>query len=382
MSRFRLVPVGSVPVPTRPSLRTLVGIDPKRATGTKIIAQQESHQSSPNIAAEHCQLNPNNAAEHSVCPQITDSPSEEAATVRSNSPIHTECLIELKSTDQGLGDELDNHIQQEEWLESSPGFDVLVNDRSEALDYEDEALHLLHHDMEDRECNGQSLVYDYKEDIEYDPAYPDIGVSFEREMSDYYDHLEEDVRNTNLTTPFPVKESVLDRIERRKRKLLQTELAGMDLRDYLKKRGMAESQYTKYFSGTPHSSRLIGKIAEETSTGIRGNLRGGLASKVEISVESLIETENCSNSICQHGKRRRPRINRSRLQTKERKQVKQQILSEISGKTASRKRRYSQVSTMFTAPKTLAKIKEEKKKALGVAEISLTEEGHQAVMHK
>lgn len=361
-----------------------VGTAPKSMARTKVISQQVSHQSTPNNAAEHCQLTSNNAAEQIFCPQISESPSEEAATIRSNFPIHTEGLVQrrsLESTDQCLGDQLDNHIvqevqevddhiEQEEWLESSPGFDVLVNDRSEDRDYEDEALYLLHHDVEDREYNGQNLAFDYEDSIEYDPAYPDIRVSFERGVPDWYDHVEEDVCDTTRITPLPARKNVLDRIMPRKRNILETELAGMDLRDYLKKRRMAESHYTGYVSGKPLSSRLIGKIPEKASVGGRGHLRRRLASKVEIAVESRIETENCLSSTYQLGRTRRPRINRSRLQTKERKPGKHQILSEISGKTVSRKRRSTQESTVFTGPKTLAQIKEEKKKALGGIDFS------------
>lgn len=361
---------GPVPAETH-SART----DPKSLAGTKVIPQQESRQLTPNNAAEYCQPASNDAAERSVYPQISASSSEEAPTIRSDFQIHTEGLVHgrsFKSTDQGFddefnnhnGQEMDKHIEHEEWLESSPGFDVLVNDRSEDLGYEDEALYLLHHDLEDRECNGQHSAYEYEDDIEYDPAYPDIRTSFEQGMPNWYRHVGEDVCNIYQKTPFSARERVLDHPLPRKRKLLRTELAGMDLRDYLKKRRMLESQCTKYFSGRPHSSHLIGKITEKASTVGRGHLRGRLASKVEFPVESRIETENYSSSTHQHGRTRRPSINRSRLQTKERKQGKWQIVSEVSRRAAPRKRRSARESNVFTGPKTLAQIKEEKEKAL------------------
>ncbi|XP_027069237.1 zinc finger CCCH domain-containing protein 32-like [Coffea eugenioides] len=369
---------GPVPAETH-SART----DPKSLAGTKVIPQRESRQFTPNNVAEHCQPAPNDAAEKSVYPQISVSSSEEAATIRSNFQIHTEGLVHrrsLESTDQSFDDEfdnhnrqeVDNHIEREEWLESSPGFDVLVNDRSEDLGYEDEALYLPHRDMEDRECNGQHLAYEYEDNIEYDPAYPDIRTSFEQGIPNWYQHVEEDVCNMYQKTPFYARERVLDHPLPRKRKLLQTELAGMDLRDYLKKRRMPESQDTKYLSDRPHFSHLTGKIIEKASTGGRGHLPGRLASKVEFADKSRIETENCSSSTYQHGRTRRPSINRSRLHTKERKQGKGQIVSGVPRKAVPRKRKSARESTVFTGPKTLAQIKEEKEKAL----CGRTGEGH------
>ncbi|KAL3532360.1 hypothetical protein ACH5RR_005881 [Cinchona calisaya] len=343
--------------------------DPKSTTGSKVVPEQESHQPTPNHAAEDHHPTPNHAADKSVCPLISESSSEEHATIRSNSPIQTEGLVQRRShesADQSSENQLGNHIKKEEWLESSPGFDVLVSDRSEHLDYGDEALYLIHHDMQDTECNAQQLGYGYENNIEYDPMYPQISVSFEREIPDCYENVEEDICKSPERTPFPARERVLDRTLLRKRKHLETELAGIDLRDYLKER-RTESQSTKYFSGRPHSSRLIGKIREKAFIGGRRHLRGRLASKVEISVESRIEAGACLGRTYQHGRTRRPCTNRSRSvhQNKERKQGKRQILSEIFAKTASRKKRSTEESTMFTGPKTLAQIKEEKEKALG-----------------
>lgn len=251
-------------------------------------------------------------------------------------------------TDQSSEGHLDGLVEREEWLESSPGFDVLVGEKSENLGYEDDAEYLSalgeggEHDLEFMRCG-----YD-EDDIKYDPEYPEPGVQYEQQMHDSYGRLD--------TVSGASRERIFYRISSRKRKSLQMELAfsgrrGVDLRDLLKKRRMIDGHGGSNFSRRNESSCLIVQRRERS----RWNVYN--------------EYESMQNGVNQRSRFRRAHFNRQHF--KEKRHTKQHFLSsEVSRKSAPGERKSTEQSSMFTGPKTLDQIKEEKKKAQENGDIS------------
>lgn len=336
--------MGSAPVETQS-----FGIVSERVAGVKIKPKKV-----------HCQPPGDNVAERRVSPQVSSPPHGEIAAIRSNSSVPEEAFARsLVSTGESSDDQDLDPIEREEWRESSPGFDVLVNNGSEDFIYEDDAGYLLHHDVEDPENYDQLLGYDYEDKIEYDPAYPDLGVSFGRGQDGFQYVDDDDIHNSITKFPFCEKERALDRTFQQKRKSFQADLgskchSGVDLRDYLKKRRVIDGQYPTY-----------SQIRERPPMLPRRHQQGRLASKIEVrSFGSRIGNETHLNGIHKPARHRPSHVGRSRHHFKERRLAKQQnLLSEISGKKSSRKQRSAEKSGLFTGPKTLAQIKEEKRKA-------------------
>uniref|UniRef100_A0A5B6YN98 Putative zinc finger CCCH domain-containing protein 34-like isoform X2 n=1 Tax=Davidia involucrata TaxID=16924 RepID=A0A5B6YN98_DAVIN len=351
---------GSAPIETHPNSCETV---PKRIAGLQIIPKEDIHQSAPNIVTEQI-----------TSPHISASEGEEAAAVRSDSLIPAEGFIQSRSpicTNQSSEEQVDDHIEREEWLESSPGFDVLVDDGSENLGYEDDPEYLLAHDREGRELNNHFLGYDYEDHVEYDPAYPDAGIMYEQDIHDTSDHLDNEHTNDYVRNiPGRSRERMLDPILTRKRKFLPMDLTidgrrAADLREHLKKRRMVDGHPVTHFSRRHDSSRLIGRSQERSRQQRTRRLHGRLASEVENNiVGSHYENEILLNGANQRGRFRHSRINRSRQHYKEKRQAKHQSLSsEVSRKLTSKKGGSVEEFTIFTGPKTLAEIKEEKRKA-------------------
>lgn len=341
--------MGSAPVETQS-----FGIVSERVAGTKIKTEKLLYQHTGDNVAE--QSRPDNVAEQSVSPLVSSSPRGEITANRSNSPVPEVFVRSLVSTVESSDDQDLDPIEREEWLESSPGFDVLVNNASEDFIYEDDAGYLLHHDVEDRENYDQPLGYDYEDKSEYDPAHPDLRIAFGQGHDSFQYVDDEDIRNSITKVPFYEKERALDCTFQQKRKHFETDLgykcrSGVDLRDFLKKRRVIDGQYPTY-----------SQIRERPPMLPRRHLQGRLASKIE--VHSVGSRSHLNGGVHKPARYRHSHVGRSRHHFKERRQGKQQNhLSEFSGKKSSRKQRSTEESALFTGPKTLAQIKEEKQKA-------------------
>ncbi|CAK9150150.1 unnamed protein product [Ilex paraguariensis] len=346
---------GSAPLTARPKAYETVL---KETAGIQVKAKHDLHQFSPH-----------NLAEQSTAPHVSASACEEAATVRLDTLLPAEGFEQnrsLQCSDQSSEDPVDGHIEREEWLESPPGFDVLVDNGSENLGNEDDTEYLL--DGEGRELNGQFVGYDY-EDPEYDPACPDVGILYEQEMHSYDLLDDENTYDYGRKSPVHSRETMLDHVSPRKRKFLPMEQSfngrsGMDLRDHLRKRRVIDVPSGNHFSRRPHSSRLIGRIGDRPRWQGTQRPHSRLASRVENNnTGSHFENEALSNGANQQGRSIHSRINMSGQHFKEKRLGRQQFLSsEVPRKAASKKLRSTEDSTLFTGPKTLAQLKEEKKK--------------------
>lgn len=340
----------------------------------------------------------NNVGEQSASHETSGSPSEEATAVGLDSLVSAEGFTHGGSDlspNQSSDKEVENNVEREEWLESSPGFDVLVDDRVEGLSHEDDQNYMLHHDMEDRELDERFAGYDFDNNLEYDPAYPDMGiVSDEEQDASYYNAENHEINEyvREMLIPAHERQSV-----RRKRELPR-ELAfrgrgNVDLRDFLKKRRVNESDPSNHLSRRFDLSRLSareqgrdrsrlsareqGRDRSRLSARERGRDRHRpqgsrlmpqkLASKVNSSntsfspgfvdctllnsanhLKKLRQSQGNSYSQQQHFKYRR----RGRYRP---------FANETPRRMASRKR-MTEVPKMFSAPKTLARIREEKRK--------------------
>ncbi|XP_057500685.1 zinc finger CCCH domain-containing protein 32-like [Actinidia eriantha] len=321
---------GSAPIETLPN--------PSEFTSKRSVEKQI------NLKADFRLSSLDNVKDQSDSPHMSASECEEAAPVRSDTFLPERGIIQhqsLLSTDQSSEELVDGHVEREDYLESSPGFDVLVDDdRSENLGYEDDPDYLPAVDREGRGLNGHIPGYDYEDPVEDDPTYPDTRMYDEQERlyaSALFDNEErfDYFRNFHGRS----REEILDPIMSRKRKFLVTDgHRGVDLRDRLKKRSVIDGRLGTRFSRRNNSPLLVDRS--------RARFR------------HLLTDKNPQDSF------RQSHSNGHRQQYREKRRLKRQFLSsEVSKKPVSRKRRSTEESTVFSGPKTLSQIKEEKRKA-------------------
>lgn len=362
-------------------------LDNKTSIGNNIVhVPMESHANPSETAPktvmglklqtkEDIQLSaPKNLVVQSSFPEIVVSPCEEAVTLKSDSLLQADNLIRSRShmsTDQSSEDQMDDHVELEERWESSPGFDVLVDDKSENLGYEDDQEYLLALDREHTKLNNHFLRYEF-EDLEYKLTYCDSDSMYTREMYDSFDCVDnvdaiDDVGNCSGCS----SDRMLDSTLLQKRKLLPMELAinnrrVEDLRDCLRKRRVIDGYPMIRSSRRHESSHLLGRHPERPRrTGVSHRLHGRLASRVgKNTIESFGDNGIMLNGNNQRGWRRHSRLSKSKLRNKETKLAKRQFLSfEMPRKSLPRERKSTLASIEFTGPKSLAQIKEEKRKA-------------------
>ncbi|PON78410.1 Zinc finger, CCCH-type [Parasponia andersonii] len=307
-------------------------------------------------------------------PQISVSDCEETAKIRSDSLIPaggSAQSVSCESKEHSSGEQVDDQIGSERW-ESSPGFDVLVDDESENLDCEDDHEFILGLDRGRKELNSHFLGYQFEKSVEYDSKYHDAELHYEGEMYNPYnrqvnEHIFDDMRNI----PGNAKVKTLDSILCRKRKLIPVELdydnhREVDLRDQLRRRRFIDSHSVTTLSRMQESSHPIGRRYDGPRWHGMGHrqLRGSLASEVRRNaIESLSNDENYRNGGRPRGLPRHSKQFRSRKHYKEKRPTKRKFISsEVSRKMAQRERRSAQKSSTFTGPKTLSQIKEEKRK--------------------
>ncbi|KAF2310659.1 hypothetical protein GH714_016115 [Hevea brasiliensis] len=312
---------------------------------------------------------PKNVIVQSPFPEVALRHCEEAVAVKSDFLLQSDSFIQSRShvcTDLSSVQQVDGYVEPQECWESSPGFDVLVDDKSGNLVYEDDQEYLLALDREHRELNNHFQGYEF-EDLEYDRTYCDTEVMYKQETYDSFDcldnvHIFDDVGNSSGFS----SDRILDSSLRRKRKLLPMELRVVDLQDRWRKYRVNNGLPVIRSTRRHDSTRLLGRGREKPQRpGFSQWLQGRLASKVGKNVFDSFEDNgillNCAN---QNGWRRHSRLNRSRLQNRGKRQAKGQFLSsEVLRKPVPRERKYNNSSTEFTGPKSLAQIKEEKKKA-------------------
>ncbi|XP_042498841.1 zinc finger CCCH domain-containing protein 34-like [Macadamia integrifolia] len=342
--------------------------NPSEITSKPALSIQSGHDNQESV--------PNTVVERSPSPEIS-VPECEEVRIKSENPLPTEDFIEggSPSCQEQSSEEhaAAGPIVPEEWWESSPGFDVLVDDGSENLGYEDDPEYLLAPDGDARELHNHLLQYDYEDPAAYDPMeYTDAGNLYKHGHYESYEHLESDDISDYIHRGSDHSRMV-DPILFPKRKFLprDPEIDGknsVDLRDRLRKRRRMDSRLMSRNPRRHGSAHLNDRMRERPGRhGMADPLHGRLASEVG------------KNTIGSHGDKvagpndnhrgrfthSQLRQNRSRHRERERRrQGRPEFLpSEVSRGTAPRDRRHMQESSEFSGPKTLDQIREEKRKA-------------------
>ncbi|XAR66922.1 hypothetical protein NMG60_11013303 [Bertholletia excelsa] len=283
---------------------------------------------------------------------VSASEREEAAAIRSGKVLVGKGLIESGSflyTEQSSDEPADGHTEQEDWLESSPGFDVLVDNRLDKLELEHDPKYLVAIDGEGKELNGYLFGYDYDDSVDYDPAYADVGISYEQDRLDSYDQFDNGQKYDYVRKyPKRSREEVLDPDLPQKRKFIP-----VDLRDHLRKRRIFNGRQVICFS---RRSNFAYQIDQSREFSINHGIRQ-LPRRLTTGGDRL-------NSKNAPGWFRHSRSTRSsKFRFKEKWQSRRRFHSpDVSRKPVSRKKPAIDPAT-FSGPKTLAQIKEEKRKS-------------------
>ncbi|GJY22853.1 zinc finger CCCH domain-containing protein 34-like protein [Tanacetum coccineum] len=221
----------------------------------------------------------------------------------------------------------DGYVEREGWLKSPSGFDVLVEGGSERLGYEKDADYYTVYDEEPRVVN---VHYS-----DYNSAYTKSENALREQRYDVYDRFDEMSEQP--------RESIFYRLSFQKRNLkpepILNRRRGSDLREFLKRKVVDGS----FFNGYDSNHRIRGNSERHVPrVGIDFDYRARISEVVYMN-------------------KHRPPIRDKRL-------MKPLVLS--SAVSRSRKpaqysnRRSRDESGVFTGPKSLDQIKEEKKKAL------------------
>ncbi|KAK7292074.1 hypothetical protein RIF29_07739 [Crotalaria pallida] len=318
---------------------------------------------------EHLQLPlSKNVKQQDDCPGISSPEYKEATVVRSDSLSPGECFVHSIShlcSEQSSDEQGNSHIEPEERWESSPGFDVLVQDGSENLDYEDGSEYLPVLDREHRELDEQYLGYEFKDHVEYATTSPEADILYEQEMHDGYRSLDRDLIHADGRKIRPYsREIILDSMLTRKRVHMPADWGACernsDLRQRLRRRREINDPPGTGVLGRYESSLTVRNHERQHGYGTDHQPSRRLTSQLGFSnMESIRGVETLSVANRHRSFSHSERHHRSRKHYRE-KLAKQQFLS--PRKPVLKQRRSSHESTTFSGPKTLAEIKEEKER--------------------
>ncbi|PPS14756.1 hypothetical protein GOBAR_AA05814 [Gossypium barbadense] len=257
-------------------------------------------------------------------------------------------------------------FEPEERWESSEGFDVLVDNKSEDLDYGNDSEY--QKDPEEEQTD-YFFSYDYEDSVQHETRYPDLEFSYDRDVYDAYEGSDNEYIFNNPRNPFvhPGDKRRLDSMfSQKRRRLLPFERSiDVDLRDYLSKRRVVKGNPLKCLSRSEYSHLISRSLERPRRRSMGRKLSGRLASKVgKHYIESTGGQVGFRNGTNRHGWLKHLEPNRSiRRPYREKKLPRRKsVSSEVSRNLISRERKYEDASTAFTGPKTLAQIREEKRK--------------------
>ncbi|KAL5975290.1 hypothetical protein ACLOJK_031969 [Asimina triloba] len=311
----------------------------------------EEHSASVPISVPDC--------EETTGKLLNNLPPDSGFVNENGSPL---CL------DHSSGDPGDDCVEPEERWESSPGFDVLVDDGSEQLGYEEEPDYLLAHDQEtSRRLGGHLLQYEYEDQVDYDCMdYPEL--LYEHSVYDSYDHLGTDKPSDHIRRVPDQRERMLPPMMSQRRKFLprelEVEVRKGDLRDHLQKRKRDSRDMPR--SCKRRSSHVSdGKREHPMRQSTAHRHPGRLASEVGINmIGSCSDSDFRLNARDISGRVRysESKHSKPKLHGRERKRRHAKQLPVVSSEISRRITSDSNL-TSFTGPKTLSQIKEEKRRA-------------------
>ncbi|KAI3916864.1 hypothetical protein MKW98_014325 [Papaver atlanticum] len=305
-------------------------------------------------------------------------PGNEEEPVKSDTPRSAEDGGEQSPSPEQKrsGEQVEEeHIEREEWWESSPGLDVLVDNGLE--EFEDDHEYEPVHDREGVRLHDYMLQREYKDSVGYDPMeYTGAEVMYVSGIHDVYVDLDEEkMFDYACGASKQLMDRDLDHVPYEMRKILprKVEVKGrndMDLRDELRRRKRLEG-YQPYRNPRrygPTSLEIKGKehprlhgmsqhprprqLASEVSrrTIGYGSQDRDISGVDRRSLLSLSETRRNNSRQYENENRRRPHF----------------LPSEVSPKVPINRKKRGRPDTstpdLFTGPKSLAQIKEEKMK--------------------
>nr|GMC58727.1 zinc finger CCCH domain-containing protein 34-like [Ipomoea batatas] len=353
-----------------------LAVEKKKCLGSeKGSAQVETHPSSFETSLKisanakvmtEVNLQPatDNLTDGNTSPGISGSQSEEAVAVKLISSLPAEGFTEGGShlaTAWSSDDEMEDNIERGECLESSPGFDVLVNDRSGELGYEVDHEYSLQNDMDGRTLDEQYMGDDSEDNSEYHPVHLDTGIVLDDECTSYL------LRKINGHARQRVKDCILPW----KRKNMPTKWAfsakgNMDLRNHLKGRQTVDRYTLNHYHRRHDSSYFNTPSTNRPHCHSTRKRHQRLASKVESKASgSQSERGSFLNGINHESTLRHSHMSSRRQHFKRIHSKKLPFLSQVSRMGVSKKRESTDKSKLFSAPKTLSQIKEEKRRAKG-----------------
>ncbi|XP_014507252.1 zinc finger CCCH domain-containing protein 32 [Vigna radiata var. radiata] len=306
---------------------------------------------------------------------ISASEYKEAAVSRSDSPFPDDGFVHNVShlrTERSSEEQVNSQIEPEERWESSPhspGFDVLVHNELENLGYEEDSEYLPVLDRNEQELNEQYLGYEFKDPVEYDTMCPEADILYPQETYDGYRCFDSDLAHGNGRTVRTYSRDIfLDSIFSRKRIRMSAEVAAydnnLDLRDHLRRRRENnEPPIAGFLRRQESSSLMIRNQERHQRPGIDQRPSRRLTSQLGYSaIDSIGEVETLSIAN-KHRLFRRSQQHKPRKHYREKPAKRPFLSSKISRKPVFKQRGFVEESTAFSGPKTLAEIREEKKKA-------------------
>ncbi|PKA53841.1 Zinc finger CCCH domain-containing protein 19 [Apostasia shenzhenica] len=276
------------------------------------------------------------------------------------------------------------HVEPEldERWESSPGFDVLVDDGSEQLAYDDDgAEYVPAHNGESDLLHSQLLDYGFEGRADYDHLrYHDEGYLYGPSHYDNYDHIEDGyLDDFSHQGSFPNEERIFENGFDQKMKVMgrissdqNVRDDGWDLRDHLRKhkrmnvhrfplnsrkrrvshaRGTSQEKPMRCGTIFPNYCRLASEVGKSVVPSLQGD------------IESTIDDHHRQD---QTGYTEVSRFKRARLRERERRRRRWNSPSTSCDRHQSTNMKFLRSLEVhhdgFVGPKTLAEIKEEKRR--------------------
>lgn len=279
--------------------------------------------------------------------------------------------------DQSSDELVKECAEPDEWWESSPGFDVLVDGGSEQLPCEHDTDSPVAQEKESNILHGHQFQDDFESSAAYDHRdYSDVGHMYEHGLYNSYDYLDRYNPEYFERNPEYYRERILEPMFHQRRKLPQRAHGvvvngGLDLRDHLRKRRRMDFYQDFSDSWNLHSYQRSGHSRERLVRHEMGQFPGRSASKVgkNMAISSHSKTRSTLNDHRRHGwlgwlgeYPRSSRHSRSKQKEREARRRKHRkplptLYSEISQGSPSKKVK------SFSGPKILAEIKEAKSRA-------------------
>ncbi|KAL9242426.1 hypothetical protein vseg_016421 [Gypsophila vaccaria] len=289
-------------------------------------------------------------------------------------------------SDRSSEDLVDGNVVRDEWWESSPGFDVLVDGKTHDLAYEDDLEYIPHQIESDGDRDPVFVQYGFE-------ANCDKSRFFSNGLYDSSEHLDSElITNYGSFSPRCRRDKEVGHIDSRKRKFCSVESSVrgcniVDLRDHLRRKRMIDCYLDTHdlrhdlvqrrYDGTEtivrlHSNyRSHGRLAssvERNGVLLDRQTTGVAASGLRIRPRNLQRNDHMKfNGLRRHNSsgfgRRRSYLKRENYSTKLTKAAK----SRSHSKTEDDKRqeyRNKNVSVDFEGPKPLSEILKEKKKTI------------------